>query len=408
MVRSHVMNIGVRLAALVFALTAMPFPASADDDVFSSIASLESPTGLSAEEPSLFSKGDGQLLMSWTEETKTGFAVRVATHQRGAWSQPQLVIDSSTLFVNWADFPSVAAFDDGTLAVHWLQETGSGYDYDVNIALSPDQGKSWSKPFAPHREAGRGQHGFATLLPMPDNTLLAVWLDGRAYDAEKHAADEMQLRATRIAANGDLSDDVLLDVRTCSCCQTSAAITEDATVLVAYRDRTDTEIRDISVVRMKDGSWSQPISVHNDGWEISGCPVNGPAIDASASSAVVAWFTEAQGNPAVKIAFSGDAGRTFGNAFRVDQGNATGRVDTVMVSDGSAIVSWVERNDDGEELLVCHAQPGAGCGAPQVITRNTAAGSIDFPRMVKSGDGIVIAWSQPGDEATIRLVFAKR
>jgi len=93
---------------------------------------------------------------------------------------------------------------------------------------------------------------------------------------------------------------------------------------------------------MFDGDWSEPIKVHEDGWEISDCPVNGPAIDAKAKDAVVAWFTEAGGVPTVKVACSENTGRSFGTAFRIDQGKPVGRVDTVLLDDGSAIVSWVE------------------------------------------------------------------
>jgi hypothetical protein len=49
-----------------------------------------------------------------------------------------------------------------------------------------------------------------------------------------------------------LTDDLLLDDMTCTCCQTSAAVTGDGTVLLAYRDRTVDEVRDISVVGRMD------------------------------------------------------------------------------------------------------------------------------------------------------------
>ena len=48
-----------------------------------------------------------------------------------------------------------------------------------------------------------------------------------------------------------------------------------------YRDRTEAEIRDIAIVRLVDGIWSDPALVSADGWEIAGCPVNGPAIDSA-------------------------------------------------------------------------------------------------------------------------------
>lgn len=62
------------------------------------------------------------------------------------------------------------------------------------------------------------------------------------------------------------------------------------------------EIRDISVIRLKDGKWSQPRWVAQDGWRINGCPVNGPAVAASDRHVAVAWFTGAANTQQVKLA----------------------------------------------------------------------------------------------------------
>ncbi len=395
--------------------------AFAQTEVFSSITELDLPVGQGAQEPSLFAMDDGRILMSWTEPAKQGFAVRTAIGNRSGWTEPQTAVLSGNLFVNWADFPSIAAFADGTLAVHWLIKNGpSYYGYDMNISLSPDDGRTWGDAIVPHRDATQSQHGFATLLPVAQNRLMAIWLDGRAYNTGATGAaygaftNASQLRMTTIGSDGSLSNDTLLDARTCSCCQTSAAVTGNGIVLVVYRDRTADEVRDISVVRLVDGAWSEPASIHADGWEISGCPVNGPAIDTAGERAVVAWFTAADDVPIVNVAFSDDAGESFGSAIRIDMGEAAGRVDVLHLDDGSALVSWVEWTDAGEALLVCRTLPESGCSDPQEITLSDAAGSINFPRMVLTGDGVYIAWTQPLSErstdpdldVTIRMVLA--
>src|SRR5262245_18891800 len=118
----------------------------------------------------------------------------------------------------------------------------------------------------------------------------------------------------------------MLDMKVCECCQTSAAMTDDGPVVV-YRDSSDQEIRDISVIRLTDGKWSQPRWVAQDGWQINGCPVNGPAIAASGRRVAVAWFTGAAGAQNVKLAFSGDLGESFGETITVDDGSPLGRVD---------------------------------------------------------------------------------
>lgn len=374
---------------------------------------LYPPAGAGAQEPSLFVFNDGRIVMSWTEPDAEGFAVKMAIGNHESWSEARTITKSDKLFVNWADFPSIAAFPDGTLAAHWLQESGdSAYAYDVNIALSQDEGETWSNPIVPHRDGTQSQHGFATLLPIAENELLSVWLDARAYKNDLNAdqtgdlPDAMQLRATKLTSDGVLSEDMLVDAQTCTCCQTSAVVTARGTVLVAYRDRTDDEIRDISVVRLQDGQWSPPNLVHRDGWEISGCPVNGPAIDALGRTAVVAWFTAANDIPAVKVAFSQDDGVTFDAPVRVDLGEAAGRVDVVMLNEQAALVTWVEWKEEGEVIFACRLSAGSACIDPQVISVNTNAGSVNFPQIVKAADGLYLAWTHPERESMIQLFYS--
>ncbi|EPX77546.1 BNR repeat protein [Litoreibacter arenae] len=89
--------------------------------------------------------------MSWTEPDGDGFVVKMTVGDYSGWTEARTIVRSNDLFINLADFPSIAAFPDGTLAAHWLQEDGDGpFAYDVNIALSADEGRTWSAPIVPH------------------------------------------------------------------------------------------------------------------------------------------------------------------------------------------------------------------------------------------------------------------
>ena len=386
------------LCALTFALTALPGQA----EVLSTLTELPVPSSMRAEEPSLIALDDGRVLMTWTELTGDTYAeVRIAILDGEDWSAPMVVASGDDIFVNYADFPSAVALEDGTLAVHWLRMNGdSYYAYDVNIALSNDGGTTWGETIVPHRDGAVRQHGFVSLLPEADGGLLAIWLDGRNYDTTdtfgsgEDDANAMQLRTTGIGTDGTLTEDLLLDARTCTCCQTTAVAAGDGTVLLAYRDRTVDEIRDISVVRRVDGVWTDPMPVSGDGWEIAGCPINGPALDAQGADAALVWFTAAGGVPAVKLAFSDDAGASFGEPFAVDLGNPAGSVDVELDADGTAIVSWIERTAAGEVLLLCRASAAAGCEDRVALTVSSAGRTMGFPRMAQVADAIYVAWTE--------------
>ena len=387
------------VAILVFGTTVV----LAEAQVFASIEEIAVPSKGEVEQPSLVALPDGRLAMTWTELSGPTYAeVWFALRDETGWTEPVSLAKGDDLFVNYADFPTAVGLSDGTIAAHWLRMNGdSSYAYDVNIALSSDGGATWGPPVVPHQDGSARQHGFVSLLPDGPGGVLAMWLDGRNYDTTDAFgggdpnANAMQLRATTLNQQPAVSQDRLLDDRTCSCCQTSATIAAEGTVILAYRDRTADEIRDISVVRRVDGLWTDPMPVSGDGWEISGCPVNGPAVDALGDDATLAWFTAADGIPAVKIAFSDDRAKSFGAPQRIDLGGAVGQVDLLQLADGSALVSWVEITTDGEALLVCRATSASGCSGPVAITVNPAGRTIGFPRMAMADGKVYIAWSEP-------------
>ncbi|MCR9111369.1 MAG: glycoside hydrolase [Rhodobacteraceae bacterium] len=397
------------LSAIFSEMGSRPVAAQTHSPLFEQIDDVASPSPPGAHEPSLTSH-EHALYMSWMEQAGQQTKVMMAVWTAEGWSNPRLVHQGDDLFVNWADFPGIAVFGDGTIAVHWLREIGSsGFDYQIEISRSHDGGTTWGAPLVPHTDRSFAQHGFVSMLPVDHNDLAVIWLDGRAYRARGHeglaAPAAMQLRGTMLTSSGVLGQDVAIDLQTCSCCQTSLAVTGDGAVLAAYRDRTEGEIRDISVARLNDEGWHRPVMVHDDGWELSGCPVNGPAIAADGEIAAVAWFTGANDIAAVKVAFSDNGGRNFDAPIRIDRGTPVGRVDLEMLDDGMALVSWVEWFEGNEALYICRVHRDAGCIAKELLATNSAGASVNFPRMARLGREVYLAWTQPdanGDSISIR------
>jgi hypothetical protein len=369
---------------------------------------IESPAGPGSGEPFLSAASDG-VWLSWLEAVDSAFALRVSRLEGESWSPPRTVGHSSSFFVNWADFPSVIELPDGRIAAHWLARSGPGrYAYDVVIAMSADGGATWGSPVSPHADGTQTEHGFATLFPAPDGGMGAVWLDGRATVAPTHENDghtaggAMTLRHATFSQAGMAGPDVLVDDRVCDCCQTDIAVTSDGPVLV-YRDRSEDEVRDISVSRLIGGEWTAPSPVHEDGWVIPGCPVNGPSAAARGRDLAVAWFTAAQDTARVRVAFSSDAGETFAAPVRIDDGDPVGRADVLMLETGQALVTWLERTDGGAEVRVRLVAPDGETGPSRTVASSSAERASGFPRMARAGDRIVFAWTEPGKAALVRV-----
>jgi hypothetical protein len=250
-----------------------------------------------------------------------------------------------------------------------------------------------------HRDGVKAEHGFVSMFAAKDGSLAAVWLDGREMkadpnDAHGHGHGNMTLRYVKIKRDGSLTDDAALDTRVCECCQTSAAMTADGPVVV-YRDRSEgeKEIRDISIVRLKEDKWSTPRPVFQDGWQLNGCPVNGPAVAAVGRRIAVAWFTGAEKAPRVKVAFSSDAGETFGQPVAVDDGNPAGRVDVMLLDDGSALVCWLEKLPKGGAVRVRRVRPDGKLDEAITVAPSGTARSSGFPQMARAGGELIFAWT---------------
>ena len=103
----------------------------------------------------------------------------------------------------------------------------------------------------------KSEHGFVSMLPYNNDSFFVTWLDGRTLVGVPKENEQMTLRAAFIDAEGEITNDILLDDKTCECCNTAATMTANGPI-VAYRDRSDTEIRDISIVRFVNGNWTGP------------------------------------------------------------------------------------------------------------------------------------------------------
>lgn len=366
-------------------------------------------------EPNLFVAENGAVYLSWVEYLNdTTDALVFSKLENEKWSAPKTSATGSDWFVNWADFPSLVAYeDDGiTLAAHWLQKRAEGaYDYDVHIAQSMDGGDTWSSSFIPHRDSIAAEHGFVSMIPTSDNKMFATWLDGRNTKGKGHEEDShghghhgaMTLRTAFFDESGKLSEEAELDNRICDCCQTSAAMTDDG-VIVAYRDRSEKEIRDISIVRKINGKWTTPKPVFNDNWLIAGCPVNGPALAANGKNVAIAWFTMNEEKPQVKVAFSDDSGANFSEPIRIDEGNPLGRVDIVIVSENEAMVSWLEQKEESAAIKLTKVNKEGRIGENFIVAESKSSRQSGFPRMVKNKNQIIFAWTNVAEVTNVKSV----
>jgi hypothetical protein len=369
---------------------------------------LSAPAGLESTGPRLSSGPDNSLILSWMEPDEVNTSLRFASYVNGQWGAAQTVISKAPLFVNWADLPSVVPVGDGRLVAHWLiRRPDNVHSYDIMLSHSMDGGHTWSDTNTPHKDNTATEHGFVSIFSSA-NTAGLLWLDGRKMVNERTdnpTNTGMTLRAASLGSDLISYDEQLVDDLVCDCCQTDVAVAAAGPIAV-YRDRSSDEIRDISVSRLIDGQWQASRALADDGWRISGCPVNGPSVVADGNSVAVGWFTAANSVPKLQLATSVDGGASFTDALELKSGDLLGRVGIAMLGDDELAVSWLQSGAGGKQAQVMVRKITAERTlGPEVVVSNTAS-QLSVPQMVRMGDSLIFAWTEIRDDAE-RIASAK-
>jgi peroxiredoxin len=362
------------------------------------LVSINPPAKPGALAPNLSVAG-AEVLAVWLEPVPDGHRMQFARWTGAAWTAAATIVESSSIVANWADTPSVVVAGNGALVAHWAERAGdSAYAYHAVAARSMDSGQTWTRLGRLHGDRSATEHGFVSTVADGDG-VRAFWLDGRATAKPGGAT---ALRTVLIGET--VGPEETIDDRVCDCCGTAAASGATGPAVV-YRDRSEDEIRDISIASRSPNGWRSH-AVHGDGWRIAGCPVNGPALAARDRHVAVAWYTYADDIHRARVAFSADGGATFGRPVEVDgprdKRAALGRVDVVLVDDGSAIVSWMASQRDDAIVLVRRVSPSGELGAELAIATTLAGREAGFARMVLVGDDLVFAWTDPRPVSNVR------
>ena len=378
-------------------------PAVLVNNRHTAIIEIKNPSLINSSLPRLFSNGE-DLLMSWIQNKDSIASLKYSKFNGINWTAPTEIISGSDWFVNWADFPAIAD-NNGSILTNILKKSAEGtYTYDIHLQLYSKQKNTWKNNILLNQDGIKSEHGFVSMLPYNNDSFFVTWLDGRTLVGVSKENEQMTLRAAFIDAEGEISNDILLDDKTCECCNTAATMTTNGPV-VAYRDRSVTEIRDISIVRFVNGNWTAPKNVYQDHWEIPGCPVNGPAIDSFNDAVALAWFTAENDNPRIQVSFSENQGETFGLQYRVDNGNAIGRVDVVMIDQNNAVVSWMEPDGIDTLIQILKVSSNGEKNMPITITKTRSERSSGFPQLEVVGDKLYLAWTSLEDKKpTIKIV----
>ena len=317
---------GIASLALCFAAWA----GSGDSTGDLSVAELsEVFTVAGGRTPRLSLSGNG-LLLSWQQVNGKITQLNYAQISGNRVGLPHTAMAGENWLINYADYAMVSNLGNDYWLAAWLVRSEKGLpDYHFKIAQSFDAGKHWSTATKPFSGPPVGQQGFVSALSTDKGALL-TWIGSH----DKRYA----LYSGHLDKQGRWSRVFMVDRDNCSCCHPEMARIGAQTAVV-YRDRSSEEIRDIAISFKQSGGWSEPRIVAEDGWRMSGCPVNGPALVSLGQSYAVAWFSAPSDKSRIRVKAVSADGRS--QVIRLDDENVLGYIDAVAIDAENVLIGWL-------------------------------------------------------------------
>lgn len=365
------------------------------------VEQLSSPAPSNSSLSRVVADESGAIYLSWVSQDDEQATLAFSKLSNESWDTPQVISQGSNWFVNWADFPALSV-DASGMAAHWLQMSAQGtYDYDIRARFTSQDSATWTDAQTIHTDGISAEHGFVSMLPMDDGTTLITWLDGReTKQIEPQGA--MTLRAGIFDKAGANINEWELDHRVCDCCQTSTAMTQQGPIVV-YRDRSQDEIRDIYTTRLVDGAWTQPLPIHNDNWQIAGCPVNGPSVAAINENVAVAWFSAKDDTPKVQLVLSSDSGTSFSEPIVIESPNTNGRVGTVILQSGDIVVSWMDTTENVAKIMLSRYDMKGELLSNTEVASSSASRRSGFPIIESAGNSVYVTWTDVSTTPQVKV-----
>lgn len=359
------------------------------------VTPIEFDAGENGRFPSLSAAGNGTLHLCWfAPGSEQGETLLQHSVWRGeAWELSTSPAFGSDWLVNWADFAKYQEDAQGNAVACWQNFSDDKRGYGVARSLRTKADGTWSAAASLHLDRTAVEHGFVAFAALGAGRFFATWLQSTA------AGPPTNLRYTIVNVDGTPSEEFVLDDLVCDCCSTAAIALPSGEVVVAYRNRSEDEVRDLRVVRgnpADPSSWTEPTAVDKEGWKTQSCPVNGPALANDGNFISLVFYTEGSaGNQQVKYLSSKDGGKSFGLPLPIAGGKTClGRVAVAQLpAGGPAIVAWLEQSEGTAHWVAC-AIPRSGKPSAVVPIAEVSGSRADgFLQLVASSDAVFAAWT---------------
>jgi len=253
--------------------------------------------------------------------------------------------------------PKVAFAGDGTIFAAYEKKTPTTenkYASSIFYVVSTDNGTSWTKEKFVHSDTMKGRsRSYFDIERLPDGTVGAAWLDIKL----NQETGGRSVRFARTSSAHQFTNEVLIDSSACQCCRIDVHASQKKDVYISYRGLKKgpmgKQIRDMMIASSSDGgsTFSRPLLISADNWNIDGCPHTGPSICSNKAGLISLWYTEGTGTG---IFYSETLGQstTFQPKTVI---SSTGRHPQLCANGDRIAMLWEENISSGEtNVTVIH------------------------------------------------------
>jgi len=265
------------------------------------------------------------------------------------------------------------------------------------------------------------------MVTAKDGRVFVLWLDHRdsassrsSHDAHHHGAhstEDAVARAQRSQLFVSALDGSVVPTAiargVCYCCKTALAAGPDGKVYAAWRHVFSGSHRDIAFTMSREGAagrFAEPVRVSADGWQLDGCPENGPALAVDAGRRIhVVWPTLVEG-PRERLQLfhaSSTDGRTFSSRTPLPSNGNASHPQVIVAPDGSLIAAWDELAAGKRQVRVARGRPAANNGVAFSLLSTADDRAGLYPALAATSTGAVLAWARPQEGAQSRIAVTR-
>jgi hypothetical protein len=303
--------------------------------------------------------------------------------------------------------------------------TARGATTEIKESRSLDGGRTFGPSVTLQTAGAPGDRGWPALTMDASGAAHVVWLDHRglavdpAAKAHRHKdpgydgvamAQKSGLYYAAAKLSSSSTGERELAKGVCYCCKTALVAGRKGELYAAWRHVYPGNYRDMAVAVSRDGgaTFSAPVRVSEDGWSITGCPDDGPAMAVDATGAVhLVWPTVIGGsNPeGILVHASTRDGRTFSHRTRIPTlGSPKPSHPQVLVDrHGRIVVAWDEVKEGRRVAAVRELKPRGDRDAEfGPIVEISSDGPALYPVLTATDRGLLAVWTTGGDASTVQ------